>query len=268
MELLLTIGIGRFKAVALGCALVWSLLSLIQAETDGEKTIEEALREGTRKIFKEKVEPFVKKYCTRCHGGGRAKANVNLAVDLKAPGRGVAFTHWKKAAANVKVHDMPPEDAAKQPTDEERLQFIDWISYLKYLSPRSPGPFVIRRLTPMEYGNTLHALYGVAPSIADSLPEEVPGEGYLNSISSLQSELFLELANKVVEQVVAPKGKAPTAVQKQLFGEAPAEGVNLREAARPEMPIAAHPPRRNWKSLWTSSISPAKTGWITPHHWP
>ena len=232
MELLLTIGIGRFKAVALGCALVWSLLSLIQAETDGEKTIEEALREGTRKIFKEKVEPFVKKYCTRCHGGGRAKANVNLAVDLKAPGRGVAFTHWKKAAANVKVHDMPPEDAAKQPTDEERLQFIDWISYLKYLSPRSPGPFVIRRLTPMEYGNTLHALYGVAPSIADALPEEVPGEGYLNSISSLQSELFLELANKVVEQVVAPKGKAPTAVQKQLFGEAPAEGVNLREAAR------------------------------------
>ncbi len=232
MELLLTIGNGRFKAVALGCALVWSLLSPIQAETDSERTIEEALREGTRKIFKEKVEPFVKEYCTRCHGGGRAKANVNLAVDLKAPGRGVAFMHWKKAAANVKVHDMPPEDAAKQPTDEERLQFIDWISYLKYLSPRSPGPFVIRRLTAMEYGNTLHALYGVAPSIADALPEEVPGEGYLNSISSLQSELFLELANKVVEQIVAPRGKAPTAVQKQLFGEAPAEGVNLREAAR------------------------------------
>ncbi|HAO65539.1 MAG TPA: hypothetical protein DCR17_02470, partial [Verrucomicrobiales bacterium] len=232
MQSLFTIGIGRFKTVALGCALVWSLLSPIQAETDGERTIEEALREGTRKIFKEKVEPFVKEYCTRCHGGGRAKANVNLAVDLKAPGRGVAFMHWKKAAANVKVHDMPPEDAAKQPTGEERLQFIDWLSFLKYLSPRNPGPFVIRRLTPMEYGNTLHALYGVAPSIADSLPEEVIGEGYLNSISRMQSELYLDLANKVVEQIVAPKGEAPTAVQKRLFGEVPPDGGHLRESAR------------------------------------
>ena len=43
-----------------------------------------------------------------------------LEVDLKAPKRGVAFVHWKKAVANVKVHDMPPEDAAKQPSDEER----------------------------------------------------------------------------------------------------------------------------------------------------
>jgi hypothetical protein len=210
MQLSLTTGMNRLKTAALGCTLVLSLVLPSQAESDSEAAIEEALRTGTKKIFKEKVEPFVKKYCTRCHGGGRAKANVNLAVDLKAPGRGVAFMHWKKAVANVKVHDMPPEDAAKQPTDEERLQFIDWLSFLKYLSPRNPGPFVIRRLTPVEYGNTLHELYGVAPSIADSLPEEVVGEGYLNSISPLQSELFLDLANKVVEQMVAPEGKAPT----------------------------------------------------------
>ena len=112
---------------------------------------------------------------------------------------------------------MPPEDAAKQPTDEERLQFIEWIGNLKYLSPRNPGPFVIRRLTPVEYGNTLQDLFGVDPSIADPLPDEVVGEGYLNSISSLQSELFLDLANKVVEQIVSLACKPPTAVQKRLF---------------------------------------------------
>ena len=86
--------------------------------------------------------------------------------------------HWKKAVANVKVHDMPPEDAAKQPSDEERQQFIEWIDQLKYLSPVNPGPFVIRRLSTTEYGNTLHDLYGVDLSIADPLPEEVLGEGY------------------------------------------------------------------------------------------
>ena len=58
------------------------------------------------------------------------------------------------------------------------------------------------------------------------------GEGFLNSISSLQSELFLGIANKVVAQVVAPEGQAPTAVQKRLFGESPPKGADLRKAAR------------------------------------
>ena len=66
-----------------------------EGETDAQRKGEEDLRAEAKKTFEEKVEPFVKQYCTRCHGGGRAKANVNLEVDLKAPGRGVAFVHWK-----------------------------------------------------------------------------------------------------------------------------------------------------------------------------
>jgi hypothetical protein len=220
------------RTAAFGCAVVLLLVSPCLAETDDDSPEAAALRADARKTFKEHVEPFVKTYCTKCHGGGRAKANVNFEVDLKDPGRGTAFMHWKKAVANVRVHDMPPEDAAKQPTEEERLQFIAWIGKLKHLSPRSPGPFVMRRLSKVEYANTLHELYGVSPSIAASLPEEVVGEGYLNSISPLQSELFLEIANDVVGQIVAPEGKAPTAVQKRLFGRKPPEGADLRKAAR------------------------------------
>jgi len=221
---------------ALGCALVASLagplVSPCRADTERETADEAALRADARKTFKEQVQPFVQTYCTKCHGGGRAKANINLEVDLKDPGRGAAFLHWKKAVANVKVHDMPPEDAAKRPTEEERLRFIGWIGKLKHLSPRSPGPSVIRRLSKVEYANTLHDLYGVDPSIANGLPEEVLGEGYLNSISPLQSELFLGIASEVVEKVVAPAGKPPTAVQKRLFGRKPSKGADLRQAAR------------------------------------
>ncbi len=217
---------------ALGCALVLSLVSPCLAETHHESADAAALRDDARKTFQEHVEPFVKTYCTKCHGGGRAKANVNLEVALKDPGRGTAFLQWKKAVANVRVHDMPPQDAARQPTDEERRQFIGWIGKLKHLSPTNPGPFVMRRLSKVEYANTLHDLYGADTSIADRLPEEVVGEGYLNSISPLQSELFLEIANEVVGQIVAPEGKAPTAVQRRLFGRKPTEGVDLRNAAR------------------------------------
>ena len=192
----------------LGFALVLFSVSVSWAEIGDKGTDEATLRADAQKVFKEKVAPFVNKYCTRCHGS-RAKAGINLQSALKNPGGESASLHWKKAVANVKVHEMPPDDASKIPTDEERRQFIEWMGNIKYLAPRDPGPFVIRRLTKTEYANTLHDLYGVDPAIADSLPEEVVGEGFLNSISPLQSELFLGIANKVVEQVVAPKTKRP-----------------------------------------------------------
>ena len=206
-----------------------SLTGFIAVDATGMD--EAALRSDAQKIFKEKVGPFVEKYCARCHGS-RAKAGINLQSAVKNPSGESAILHFKKAAANVKVHDMPPEDAAKQPNDEERRQFVKWIGKNKYLAPRDPGAFVIRRLTKTEYANTLRDLYGVDPSIAESLPDEVVGEGFLNSISALQSEQFLGIANRVVAQVVAPEGKAPSAVQKRLFGEAPTEGSDLRKAAR------------------------------------
>ena len=215
----------------LGLAIIWCSVSVSWAEIGDKGTDEATLRADAQKVFKEKVAPFVNKYCTRCHGS-RAKAGINLQSALKSPGSTSSFLHWKKAVANVKVHGMPPEDSSKKPTDDERRQFIKWIGKIKYLAPRDPGPFVIRRLTKTEYANTLHDLYEVDPTIADSLPEEVVGEGFLNSISPLQSELFLGIANNVVDQVVASEGKAPTTIQKRLFGETPPQSADLRKKTR------------------------------------
>ena len=210
-----------------GLTLALSLISPCQAQPDDVIADEASLRADAEKTFKEKVGPFVNKYCINCHGP-RAAAGINLKSALRIPGAASSFLHWKKAMANVKVHDMPPDHAEKIPTDKERRQFIEWIGKLKYLAQRDPGHFVIRRLSKVEYGNTLHDLYDVDPSIADSLPEEVVGEGYLNSISPLQSELFLDIANKVIDQVVSPTDEPPTEVQKGLFGETPPNGADLR----------------------------------------
>lgn len=220
------------KAVSLVFALVFglSLVSPSRAESDVEAGDEAALREDAKKTFKEQVGPFVEKYCVKCHGS-RPKGEINLQSALSSPGSTSSFLHWKKAVANVKVNDMPPEDASKIPSDDERSQFVEWISKLKYLAPRDPGPYVIRRLTKVEFGATLQELYGVDPSITDILPDEVVGEGFLNSISPFQSELFLEMANKVVDQVVAPEGQPPTPVQKRLFGKAPSDCADLRKEA-------------------------------------
>ena len=220
-----------FSSTVAGLILAMTLNSTCWADPDEAGKGEAALRADAKKTFKEKVAPFVKKFCIECHGS-RPEAGINLESAVKTPGATSSFLHWKKAVANVKVHDMPPEHASKIPTEDERQQFIEWIGRLKYLAARDPGRFVIRRLSKVELGNTLNDLYGVDPSIVDSLPEEVVGEGYLNSISPLQSELFLDIANKVIDQVVVPAGKAPTESQKRLFGELPSGEADFRKTAR------------------------------------
>jgi hypothetical protein len=204
--------------VALGLAL--SLTLPCQAEPgDGDFA---ALQADAKKAFKEGVEPFVNNYCKKCHSNAKSKGGLNLEAALKSPGNTAASKQWKQALANVKAHDMPPEDEAKQPSDEERQKFQEWIGKIKFLSPKDPGLFVIRRLTKVEYGNTLRDLLGVDPKVADELPDEVFGEGYLNSLSPLQSEQFLGIANAVLNQGLKP----------EIFGETPAPEADLRAAAK------------------------------------
>jgi len=208
-----------------------SLTPPCQAASAGDADFA-ALQANAKKTFKESVSPFIKDYCVQCHGNRRSKAGINFEVAVKSPGDAAFSRWWKQALAKVKAHDMPPEEANKQPADKERQAFLDWIAQIKYLSPKDPGPFAIRRLTKLEYGNTLHDLFGVDPAVADELPDEVSGAGYLNTLSPLQSEQYLGIANEVLDRILAPQGKPPTQVQKRLFGKTPAPGTDVRAAAR------------------------------------
>ena len=202
-----------------------------QAEPAGDADFA-ALQAEAQRSFGESVSPFVTTYCLDCHGNKKRKGGFNFQPALKKPGGADSNKLWKQALANVKAHDMPPDDADKQPTDAERQMFVDWVAKVKFFSPKDPGTFVIRRLTKVEYANTLHDLFGVDPAVARELPDEVFGEGYLNSLSPLQSEQYLGIANDVLARILAAKGAPPTEVQKRLFGEPPAAGADLRAAAK------------------------------------
>lgn len=194
--------------------LAWLGLSLVlalpapaatPAETaDAELAAQQA---EAQKAFREGVLPFVKNYCLDCHGNRRTKGGLNLEPALKKPGESSASCKWLQAFANVNAHDMPPEDS-DQPSDAERQRFLDALVRIKYLSARDPGPFVIRRLTKMEFGHTLRDLFGVDPAVAKELPDEVPGQGYLNSLSPMQTEQYLGIAEAVLEQVLGKAGGA------------------------------------------------------------
>ena len=181
-----------------------------------------AARTAQMKTFKEQVSPFITNYCSRCHGERKQKAGVRFDYALKTPAVPSFSTLWKKAVAHVQGRDMPPAEE-KQPTDDERKMFADWVAGWKYLSPKDPGEFVIRRLTKVELGNTLRDLYGVDPAIARDLPDEVPGAGFINSVSPLLLERCLLIANEVVHRMDA-------AAQEKLFTGDPRQAA--RSAAR------------------------------------
>ena len=218
--------------VFLRLSLVLCLVSPCGARAETGGADHEALKAESEAFFSDRVTPFIKNYCIACHQNRRpTQAGVNFSPALKAPGHAAFHDQWKRAVAKVKAHDMPPE-GAPQPSDADRRMFVDWIAKLKYLSEKDPGRFVIRRLTKTEYGNTLHDLFGVEPSMADGLPDEVSGEGYLNSLSPLQLEQYLTIADRVLDRIVAPDDASPTEVQKRLFGEPATRETGTREAAR------------------------------------
>jgi hypothetical protein len=225
---------GAFRSCVLALILCgWALSRPLPSRAESVDDADfAALQADVKKSLHDRVSPFVTAYCLDCHGGKKRKGGVNFQPALKSPGDAASTKRWKQALENVKAHDMPPEEADNQPTEEERQMFMDWIGKTKYLSPKDPGPFVIRRLTKVEYGNTLHDLFGVDPAIAHELPDEVFGEGYLNTLSPLQLEQYLGIANEVLDRILAPNGAPPTEVQKRLFGEPPAPGKDDRAAAR------------------------------------
>ncbi len=179
------------------------------AGAEGDADLE-AARTAATKTFKEQISPFLNTHCIRCHGEKKKKGGVTFEYAVKSPATPSFRPLWKKAVANVKAHDMPPEKE-KQPSDQERQVLVDWVAGMKFLSPKDPGEFVIRRLSRIEVGNTLRDLFGVDPQIAGELPEEVYGAGYTNSISPLLMEKCLSIANEVLHRM-------PPATQQRLFG--------------------------------------------------
>ena len=212
----------------LGMAMIFPS-SVIAAEED----VSEKKRAEILKTFRNDVTPFLTNYCIECHGKNNVKkGDVSFSTVMKRPGAGEFRKQWQVALSNVKDHSMPPVNAKKQPTDEERRKFVEWIPQVKYLNPKDPGLFVIRRLNKVEYGNTLHDFLGIDPSVAKDLPDEVPGEGYLNTLSPLQTEQYLVIANEALNLSLGMKDGPATNKQKLIFGTTPSSESDWRNAAK------------------------------------
>lgn len=192
---------------SLGCL----LLSAPSANADRRVELE--------RDFQEVVQPFVKTYCTGCHGTDKPRAGFDLSPYSNLASVVADLGHWNLVLERLDNEDMPPEDAPAVPEGAERQQVIDWIKRLRRdeaeRTAGDPGPVLARRLSNAEYNYTIVDLTGVDIQPTRDFPVDPANEaGFDNSGESLTMSpallnKYLAAARSVADHLVfLPDGLA------------------------------------------------------------
>lgn len=178
------------------------------------------------------IQPILAKYCYRCHLGERAKGNLDLGL-LKDDGAALlARGQWQRIWTRVYHQQMPPPDRP-QPNEQERTRLTAWIEQTFGRLPdgsRDPGRVVMRRLTRLEYQNTIRDLVGVDFHAADDFPSDDVGYGFDNigdvlSLPPILMERYLSAARSILDRaVVSEEQRTPKTTVLTLDDLVPVSG--------------------------------------------
>lgn len=150
--------------------------------------------------FRERIVPFVARYCRECHGAQTAEAQLNLERYDSALTLADDYRPWEHVLTFVARNEMPPAAASEQPTAEERRAFLATLRAVLDEQARQlagdPGPVLPRRLTNAEYDHSIRDLTGVDIRPTQSFPvDPAAGEGFSNTGEALamSPSLFTKL---------------------------------------------------------------------------
>ncbi|MCG8598594.1 MAG: DUF1592 domain-containing protein [Verrucomicrobiales bacterium] len=130
------------------------------------------------------IRPVLEKYCVECHGGEKTKGNVDLAKLTDDPEIAGHFDLWESVLFVIEDEEMPPADDP-QLTDDEKKHFLAWLDTsleeVASASAGDPGIVTIRRLTNVEYDNTIRDITGIDYGLSAKFqPDGGGGEGFSN----------------------------------------------------------------------------------------
>ena len=125
--------------------------------------------------FQLEVATFFKEHCISCHGPNKSKGKITLHTMDGDLSTGDQLEHWEQILDMLKVGEMPPEDEP-QPEEAKRQAVVVWIEsglrdYVTHAKQETTAP-TTRRLTNVEFENTLRDLLGVELKLIDDLPKD------------------------------------------------------------------------------------------------
>ncbi|MDX1945591.1 MAG: DUF1592 domain-containing protein [Pirellulaceae bacterium] len=154
---------------------------------------------------------FVKQHCLECHGERDFKADLSLAGfrDLKSVA--VGRDAWDSVVSMVEAGEMPPQGKPRPSADQTTAFLASVQTVLDHLDRTArpdPGRVTIRRLSRMEYNNTIRDLVGVDFSPAEDFPADDVGHGFDNigdvlTLSPVLMERYLAAAESIMDRAIA-----------------------------------------------------------------
>ena len=183
-------------------------------------------------------------YCIDCHDSKKRKGDLDLDTMLDERPFVKNKEKWTSVLLRLQNKEMPPSDEKKKPSTKEYQEMVDWldpaINDFDYSTIKDPGFEGVRRLSVLEYDNTIRDLFGIPLDPAKKFPQDLSGiSGFSNSantlsIQSIQMDKFVFAAEEVVSAAL-PDGDLNEEQQKAyelIFGSADVNPATETETAR------------------------------------
>lgn len=124
---------------------------------------------------------FLDAHCLECHDSDVKKGDLDLSIFTDEAAVMRDREVWRVVYEKVESHQMPPPKQKSQPTEAERQELMAWIMDIASrpdaeLGVADPGNPVLRRLTRLEYNNTVRDLFEL-PMDVFMFPERLPLSG-------------------------------------------------------------------------------------------
>ena len=125
--------------------------------------------------FEASVRPLLDEYCVSCHSGDDANGGIDFSAIDTTDDVKQAFETWDTVLEHLRAGTMPPKEA-DQPTDEERETFYRWHDEFYASIEARPAVQKPRRLSVVEYRNTLASVFGFEIEVAIMEAEQTVAE--------------------------------------------------------------------------------------------
>jgi hypothetical protein len=157
---------------------------------------------------REQSQQFFNSFCVSCHGEKSPKAGLRLdQIEVK---------QWKNPGLLDEIYtaiesgEMPPEDAPKHPDPGQSRAVQKVLSIQLRVLAEKQKPGMLKRLSRVEYQNTVNDVLGTDFSLLDRLPLDNINAGFDNNadnlhMSAVDMEAYFNAANRIAESVVSDK---------------------------------------------------------------
>lgn len=154
------------------------------------------------------AQQYFNAFCISCHGQKSSEAGIRLdKIDLQCWND---FNLLEDIYNAIESGEMPPEDAPAQPelgrSNALRKSLAKQLGSLA--DKQTPG--TLKRLSRVEYQNTINDVFGTDFSLIDQLPLDNIDAGFDNNadnlhLSAVDMETYFKVANRIAESVVGDK---------------------------------------------------------------